>query len=482
VDKRLGHYQIVRMLGSGGMGQVYEAVHDQMKRRAAIKILHKRFAHNRQIATRFLNEAKATSMAEHPGIVHIYEFGTTDEGTAFIVMEYLSGDTLRQRLDGHGGKLPPEVVMRIGRQMASALHAAHEKGIVHRDLKPVNIMVVRDPETTGGERAKILDFGLAKIIEPEGGEGITNTGTILGTPAYMAPEQCKSARAADPKSDVYSLGVILYEMLSGEIPFDADTDAELLSKHMFSDPPPLLSKAPQTGMALAALVHRMLDKDSVSRPSAGAVASELAQLYGSASLSTSATNDVVAAPVSDGPSRRNVVRDAAARPGEAVPHEIATPEPTAPTAQVAAMASDGGQPGRKLLWFFLSLFLCGTGGAVAWQLKGHELYASLLRKPPIRWSIASIPAEAEVLDENGKSLGKTPLSVERPHGTGTVSLTLRLDGYLDKPLPLPLSVDTAITEKLEPLPTNVPPTPSPAITRDGGQSADLAEASSRTDL
>ena len=299
MDKRIGHYQIVRMIGSGGMGQVYEAVHDQMKRRAAIKILHKRFAHNRQIATRFLNEAKATSIVEHPGIVHIYEFGQTDDGTAYIVMEYLSGDTLRQRLDAQGGKLPPEAMMRIGRQMASALQSAHEKGIVHRDLKPVNIMIVRDPETTGGERSKILDFGLAKIIEPEGGEGITNTGTILGTPAYMAPEQCKSARAADPKSDVYSLGVIFYEMLSGEIPFDADTDAELLSKHMFSDAPPLLSKAPQVGMALAALVHRMLDKDLVSRPSAAEVASELQQLYGSSSLSSAMTN-AVSAPVTDG--------------------------------------------------------------------------------------------------------------------------------------------------------------------------------------
>lgn len=144
MDKRLGHYQIVRMLGSGGMGQVYEAVHDQMKRRAAIKILHKRFAHNRQIATRFLNEAKATSMAEHPGIVHIYEFGQTDDGIAYIVMEYLSGETLRQRLDGQGGKLPPDDVMRLGRQMASALQAAHEKGIVHRDLKPVKITPVEN--------------------------------------------------------------------------------------------------------------------------------------------------------------------------------------------------------------------------------------------------------------------------------------------------------------------------------------------------
>src|SRR5947209_8724270 len=115
------------------------------------------------------------------------------------------------------------------------------------DLKPVNIMVVADPEAAGGERAKILDFGLAKLTEPEAGApGLTNTGTILGTPAYMAPEQCKSARAADDRSDVYSLGIILYEMLTGDIPFDAETDAELLSMHMFQEPPSLSMRAPPT--------------------------------------------------------------------------------------------------------------------------------------------------------------------------------------------------------------------------------------------
>lgn len=452
VDKRIGHYQIVRMLGSGGMGQVFEAVHDQMKRRAAIKLLHKRFAHNRQIATRFLNEAKATSIVEHPGIVHIYEFGQTDDGTAYIVMEYLSGETLRQRLDAQGGKLPPEAVMRLGRQMASALQAAHEKNIVHRDLKPVNVMIVRDPETTGGERSKILDFGLAKIIEPEGGEGITNTGTILGTPAYMAPEQCKSARAADPKSDVYSLGVIFYEMLSSEIPFDADTDAELLSKHMFADPPPLLSKAPNCGVALAALVHRMLDKDSVSRPSAAEVANELHQLYGATSLST-ASNAVVTAPGSDASSRRNVVpvaKDVATvRATDGVPQEVVVHEPTAKTERLPAVKSGSGRGG---LWFVLSVLVCGTLGAVGWQLKGRALYAAMTQKPPVRLSIASIPAEAEVIDENGQSLGKTPLSIERPAGPGSVTLTLRLSGHRDKLLELPLSTDMATTERLDSLP------------------------------
>ena len=475
MDKRLGHYQIVRMLGSGGMGQVYEAVHDQMKRRAAIKILHKRFAHNRQIATRFLNEAKATSMAEHPGIVHIYEFGQTDDGIAYIVMEYLSGETLRQRLDGQGGKLPPDDVMRLGRQMASALQAAHEKGIVHRDLKPVNIMIVRDPETTGGERAKILDFGLAKIIEPEGGEGITNTGTILGTPAYMAPEQCKSARAADPHSDVYSLGVIFYEMLSGDIPFDADTDAELLSKHMFSDAPPLLSKAPSAGMALAALVHRMLGKDTESRPSAGEVAAELQQLQASASISTAALS-AVSGPASDGGSLRNAVPQAASPKVESAKAVVAPPTPAGPSPDEAVAEATVPKKRRGLLWFFLSLFLCGTGAAVFWQLKGHELLDGYLRKPPVRWSIASIPAEAEVLDENGKVLGKTPLSVERAHGPGTVSLTLRLDGYLDQPVTLPLSTDTAVSEKLQPLPKpqDVPTGFAPS---DGGDAGSMGQPS-----
>jgi len=336
------------------------------------------------------------------------------------------------------------------------------------DLKPVNIMIVRDPETTGGERSKILDFGLAKIIEPEGGEGITNTGTILGTPAYMAPEQCKSARAADPKSDVYSLGVIFYEMLSGEIPFDADTDAELLSKHMFSDAPPLLSKAPQVGMALAALVHRMLDKDLVSRPSAAEVASELQQLYGSSSLSSAMTN-AVSAPVTDGASRRNVAKEPlpVRHVDPAAPQEVAAHEPTAKTPQLASVP---GRSGRKYLWFLLSVLLCGTGGAVLWQVKGREVYAAMTQKPPVRWSIASIPAEAEVLDENGRVLGKTPLSVERPIGPGIVSLTLRLAGYLDKPVAMPLSADTAITERLELVPA---PSPGPSAVQDGGTPADL---------
>lgn len=307
-------------------------------------------------------------------------------------------------------------------------------------------MIVRDVETSGGERAKILDFGLAKIIEPEGGEGITNTGTILGTPAYMAPEQCKSARAADPKSDVYSLGVILYEMLSGDIPFDADTDAELLSKHMFSEPPPLLAKVPEVSTPLAALVHRMLGKDTESRPTADEVATELSQMMAAASLSTSSVG-AVAAPVGDGSSRANVVGM----------------QPKVVDNQLALPAKPPETPRRRhgIWWFFVALFFLGTGAAVFWQAKGRQLLGSLGQPAKVVWSLATIPAEVDVLDELGSLVGQTPLSLERPRGVGTVRFTLRKNGYVQKTVDLPLSLDTAITDTLAPLPTPDPPQNTP---------------------
>lgn len=139
MEKKIHHYTVVRLLGTGGMGQVFEAVHDQMGRRAAIKVLHKKFAHNKQIAARFLNEARATSMVQNPSLVQIYEYGQTADGTAFLVMEYLDGGTLRQKLEAFGGRFPAERAMRLCRQMASGLQAAHQKGVIHRDLKPVKV-------------------------------------------------------------------------------------------------------------------------------------------------------------------------------------------------------------------------------------------------------------------------------------------------------------------------------------------------------
>lgn len=487
MDKKIGHYQIVRLLGSGGMGQVFEAVHDQMKRRAAIKVLHKRFTSNRQIAQRFLNEARATSIVEHPSLVHIYEFGQTDDGTAFIVMEFLDGLTLRQRLESDGGKLPPETAMRLTRQIASALNAAHKKGIIHRDLKPVNIMVVRDAEAPGGERAKVLDFGLAKVKEPEteGEEGLTHTGTILGTPAYMAPEQCKSARAASDRSDVYSLGIILYEMLSSDIPFDAETDAELLSKHMFSEPPPLQSRAAHVSPQLCALVHRMLRKEPADRPSAADVAQELTTMLsgvGSMTSGAHAISPTSKPPAAPKPAQKPALGDEstvmqqekaatgrpAAKPEAANAGKNASPAPP-PTAQPTLKEGRRRSSGRSVVGWFLALLLIGAGvaGGLYWQERERQRLEALSQPKIVRWSIASLPADAEVIAPDGKVLGRTPLSVEENRGTGTRTLTLRLAGHVDKSVTLPLDHDSAVSEALTPVPAAVP-----ASGGDGGVLAD----------
>ena len=327
----------------------------------------------------------------------------------------------------------------------------------HADTEPVNIMVVSDPEATGGERAKILDFGLAKLMEPEApGAGLTNTGTILGTPAYMAPEQCKSARAADDRSDVYSLGIILYEMLTADIPFDAETDAELLSMHMFQEPPSLSKRAPHVNPGLAQLVHRMLRKEPSTRPSAGEVVTELGQLMASGSGEIPG-----AAP----PPR---TRDA----GERVTL-VSRPEPQTRVrlpegAAAEAAKQTGKQPGaqrkgsllQSLLWVLAAILLLSCAGVVAllWFRNQQAVQTPAL----VHWSISSIPSKAEVRDSAGRLLGQTPFAIERPRGEGTETLILRLPGYAEQRLTFSLARDAAHSERLIALPKSGPGTPSGA--------------------
>ena len=313
-------------------------------------------------------------------------------------------------------------------------------------------MVVSDPEATGGERAKILDFGLAKLMEPEApGAGLTNTGTILGTPAYMAPEQCKSARAADDRSDVYSLGIILYEMLTADIPFDAETDAELLSMHMFQEPPSLSKRAPHVNPGLAQLVHRMLRKDPATRPSAGEVVTELGQLMASGSGEV---------PGAVPPPRS---RDA----GERVTL-VSRPEPHTrarlPEGDAAKQA--GNQPGAKrkgsllqsFLWLLAALLLLSCAGLVG--LLWYRQQQAVQTPAVVHWSISSIPIDAELRDSAGRLLGRTPFAIERPRGEGTETLILRLPGYAEQHLTFSLARDAAHSERLIALPKSGPGTPS----------------------
>lgn len=457
-NKKIGSYTIVRLLGSGGMGQVYEAVHDQIQRRAAIKVLHRRFTNNRLIAQRFINEARAVNIVQHPSLVNIYEFGQAQDGSAYIVMEYLDGETLRQRLERMGGKLPQEMAVRLCRQIASALSAAHQKNIIHRDLKPVNIMIVPDLEAAGGERAKVLDFGLAKVVLPDSeseGSGLTHTGTILGTPAYMAPEQCRSARSVDDKSDVYALGVILYEMLSSDIPFDADTDAELLSMHMYKDPPPLSGKAPGVQPELAALVHRMLAKQQSDRPSAAEVAAELARFLVPASNPPNA--GAKGQPMVRGMSEEATVslaRSPVSLPPQGVPK--ATAGPSSETRMVGA--SSESSRGRIILIGIILVVLAGAiGGLLGW-LRGRQQTAPTIgaqtstEAATVHWSLSSVPAGAEVIGADNQVLGRTPLMLENRRGVGQADVIVQAPGYAEARVSLPLDRDEVADVTLTPMP------------------------------
>lgn len=277
--QQLGPYKILRQIGAGGMGAVYEALQVTIERRVAIKILHPQFARDSGVMQRFANEARAVNLIDHPALVQISDFGRLDDGTAYIVMELLRGQTLARRAEENAGKLPAAITMRVCAQVAAALQAAHHKGVIHRDLKPENVMLVPDELAPAQERIKILDFGIAKFAEAAQREQVqTRTGTLLGTPRYMSPEQCRGADRVTDRADVYSLGVMLFELLSGSPPFIGQSAFDVLAKHIYEPAPSLDSLCPDLPGDLCTLVASLLAKEGALRPSMAQVRATLDQL------------------------------------------------------------------------------------------------------------------------------------------------------------------------------------------------------------
>jgi serine/threonine protein kinase len=283
-----GLYRTVRLIGKGGMGSVYEAIHTQIQRRAAIKVLSKALAGDRKVATRFMNEARAVNIVSHPAMVTVSDFGEQD-GVPFIVMEFLEGETLHERMRSLRGRAMPLLsAAQIIRQIASGLDAAHSKGIIHRDLKPQNIMLVPDPETQIGERVKILDFGIAKFLDVAGPEQqfLTNASGLLGTPMYMSPEQCRNAREVTDRSDVYSLGILAYQLMSGAQPFRGGTDMEIILEHATATPMPMREIEPGIPLDIDELVLAMMNKQPSLRPNARQIVHVLANLLRTQSVNS----------------------------------------------------------------------------------------------------------------------------------------------------------------------------------------------------
>src|SRR3954468_7998248 len=261
-------YQIVRRIGEGGMGAVYEAKHTVIGKRVAVKVLLEKFLAKSDFVARLLQEARLASSIGHEHIVDVTDFGTTTDGRSFVVMEFLDGESLAE-LAMREAPLPIERSLGIARQVASALGAAHAKGIYHRDVKPENIYLVKRGDA---DFVKVVDFGISKAVKPggdEGGEGyrLTHTGLLLGTPLYMSPEQARGEEDLDHRCDIWALGVLLYECLTGEVPFRANNYLGIISQVLTHDPTPPSKLRPELGIsgAVEAVVMRAMAKDRARR-------------------------------------------------------------------------------------------------------------------------------------------------------------------------------------------------------------------------
>jgi serine/threonine-protein kinase len=362
IGETFGNYRLVRRLGSGAMGTVFLGEHERIARCAAVKVLSPEFAENAEILRRFFDEARATSLIHHPAIVDVIDCGVHPDGRRpYIVMEYLSGETLAAYLE-RSGTLSWQEACAIARQLAEGLGAAHRHRIVHRDVKPANVMRIPGPEGATGVASpalKVLDFGVAKLLHDTLSGVRTHPGKLLGTPEYMAPEQCSGEGTIDERTDVYGLGCVLYEMVCGHLPFVAKTLSELVVAHRWRQPPVPSSFVPLPA-ALDRLISRMLSKQPADRPpNMTSVAEALADALGE-------TADLPVTPLA--------AREVATIAGfERSSSESRRP---GPSARVLAIAGGFG----VMTAFGITLQLTGPG------------WGAGDRKPPPRPPVASTPA------------------------------------------------------------------------------------------
>jgi eukaryotic-like serine/threonine-protein kinase len=266
IGRSIGNYKIVRVLGEGGMGTVYLAEHPMIGKRVAVKMLRPDLGTDPGLVSRFFQEAKAVNEIRHPNIVDISDFGHTEDGIVYFVMELMEGQSLRDRLTA-SGPMPIDLTVTFARQVIDALAAAHRMGIVHRDLKPDNIFLVADAQVPGGFRSKLFDFGVAKLLGDKQKQVGHKTidGAVVGTPFYMSPEQalCHDVGAA---ADIYAMGVVMYEMVTGTVPFHSEQLVILLNAILKQPAPPPSRIRPDTPPWLDRLVLRCLEKDPEARP------------------------------------------------------------------------------------------------------------------------------------------------------------------------------------------------------------------------
>ena len=257
-----GKYRLTRLLGKGGMGAVYRGEHVIIGKQVAVKFLHAEFASNAEVVKRFYREAQAAAAIGHDGIIDVSDVGQSPQGDPYLVMEYLEGESLADMLT-RTGPLDLGAALGVMEPALLALHAAHAKGIVHRDLKPENIFLVQ--QQGAPPKVKLIDFGISKFAETGGGEKLTQTGSVMGTPVYMSPEQARGAADLDHRADIYSMGVMLYEMLTGKLPFEGANFTEIIINILTAAPRPPAEAFAGFPVEAEGAILRSIEKDPAQR-------------------------------------------------------------------------------------------------------------------------------------------------------------------------------------------------------------------------
>ena len=467
IGQRFGNYRATALLGEGGMGAVYLAEHPGIGRQVAIKVLRSELGHDEQALARFINEARAANSIRHPNIIEILDSGVTENGISYLVMELLRGESLASRIKRRG-RLPPEEAVALVMQTASALGAAHAKGIVHRDLKPDNLFVVPDEANPGREHIKVLDFGIAKLQASGPGASVkTRTGALMGTPVYMSPEQCLGTKEVDCRSDIYSLGAILYELLTGHPPFISEGFGALLNMHLNQPPrsPRLIEPAIPPGLELSVL--KMLAKKPEDRyQTMSEVQLALAAAVGftpapfalsqSAADVQKALDATMSAPTGEGlPSEQTTLSNTA---GERLPSAGTTVRTgSGRWIIVAAIAAAGVAVGVVVL-------LLGHGSRPSVSAGPRVTHTAPVPTPPppvagvpavpkrVRVHLESLPSGARIVRESdGVVLGTTPEDLELESSPHPLRIRLTLDGHLPATQDIALDADVRATYALEPV-------------------------------
>ena len=440
VGQTVGNYNITAKLGAGGMGLVFLAEHPVIGSKVALKAIHPHFARDSDVVSRFVNEARAVNQIGHEHIVDISDFGTTPDGDFYFIMEYLHGETLAD-LIGRQGALPPARALNIAAQIADALQASHEQGVIHRDLKPDNIFLITRDATP--DFVKVLDFGLAKLTHGSMATPTNNTGagTVMGTPFYMSPEQCEGRGELDHRADIYALGVMLFEMLTGRVPFGGEGYGEVLIKHISVRPPTVCSLVPDLPPAMDAILGRALAKAPGDRfQTMSAVRAALLDPDGYLEMLPSVVEDDLSERLrTTAPTTRTEITVKLTR----LPS--ARPIPAASTFRQSAGERLVDRPIKRARPRGRSTFLgAATLAAVALAAaafssvpirhQARRLVGSAVTqaKPAVLVNFGSDPDGATVYRSDGTVLGVTPLSIAFPYNDAPVGYRIEKSGYATK--------------------------------------------------